>query len=73
MIVRLASSYDDQAAQEMYYKFTVEGYCPFGAEGCVMGFVKDAKKDMEGYLLIIEVIDPAAFDYMKELEMMREK
>lgn len=71
MIIRLTSSIEDEAAKEMYEKFTLEGYCPFGTEGCVMGFVKDAKKGREEYLLTIEVIDPAAFDYMKELEKMR--
>lgn len=73
MIVRLTSSFEDEAAHEMYEKFTVEGYCPFGPEGCVMGFIKDAKIGLDGYLLMVEVIDPSAFEYMKELEMMREK
>lgn len=73
MIVRLTSSFEDEAAKEMYKKFTVEGYCPFGTEECVMGFIKDVKIGTDGYLLMVEVIDPAAFEYMKELEMMREK
>ncbi len=73
MYVRIVSPLKDKAAQEMYEKFTLEGYCPFGPEEMTMGFIADARKGDDGYVLKVEVVDAAAFEYMKELERMLER
>jgi hypothetical protein len=73
VIIRIISPIQDKLAEEMYERFTVEGYCPFGTDGLTMGFIADAKKSLEGYILKVEVVDTSTFEYMKELEKMLEK
>jgi len=58
MIVRIASTYDDSSAREMYDRFMEEGSCPFGDDKVAMGSVKDAKGGPVGYILTVELGSP---------------
>jgi hypothetical protein len=58
MIVRIASTYDDSSAREMYDRFMEEGSCPFGDEKVAMGLVKEAKGGPVGYVFTVELASP---------------
>lgn len=58
MIVRIASTYDDSSAREMYDRFMDEGSCPFGDDKVAMGLVKEARGGPVGYILTVELASP---------------
>jgi len=58
MIVRIASTYDDSSAREMYDRFIEEGSCPFGDDKVALGSVKEAKGGPVGYILTVELASP---------------
>lgn len=67
MIVRITSPKADKLAQGLLGRFKADGFCPFGDENILIGFVKDAEEEGDNIILIIEVTNPNSVEYFNKL------
>ncbi len=68
MLVHLTSPRTDKLAREMMERFRADGYCPFGNDDFLIGFIKDAQEVGDEIVLTIEVTNPSAVEYLLSLK-----
>jgi hypothetical protein len=68
MYVRITSPLEDENAREMYDRFKSWGRCPFSVEKVPMGHLRDAKEDDGCYVLTVEITNPVAIEYIRQLQ-----
>jgi hypothetical protein len=67
VIVRLTSPKTDKLAQGLLERFRADGFCPFGDENILIGFIKDAEEEDDNIILTIEVTNPSSVEYFSKL------
>jgi hypothetical protein len=67
VIVRITSPKADKLAQGLLERFKAEGFCPFGDENILIGFVKDAEEEEDNIILTIDVTNPSSVEYFSKL------
>ncbi|OPY30730.1 MAG: hypothetical protein A4E31_00235 [Methanomassiliicoccales archaeon PtaU1.Bin030] len=67
MIVRITSPKTDKLAQGLLERFRADGFCPFGDDNILIGFIKEAEEEDENIILTIEVTNPSSMEYFCKL------
>jgi len=67
VFVRITSSSSNLAARVWCKRFKTERVCSFGFDNFVMGFLRDAREEDDKIILMVEVTNPLAKQYLTEL------
>ncbi len=63
VIVRITTTKHDAAAMEMVRRFRQDGYCPFGKQGLLMGWIREVEDITDKIILSVEITEPVMVKY----------
>jgi molybdopterin synthase catalytic subunit len=52
----------------MVERFERDGFCPFGAQGMHMGFVRSVDRNDGGFMITVEVTEPELEERFKQMK-----
>jgi len=67
VIVRITTSKHDVAAMEMVQRFRQDGFCPFGKNGLLMGWIRQVEENEDKIILSVDVTEPKVIEYFSRL------
>ncbi len=68
MLVCITAPPDEQTAIEIAERFRRDGFCPFGANGVHMGFVRSVNQGEGGFLIVVEINEPELEKYFNGMK-----
>jgi hypothetical protein len=67
VFVRITSAKSNLAAQVWCKRFKTNSNCSFGFNDFVMGYLRDAREEDDRIILMVEITNPLAKEYLLEL------
>ena len=67
VFVRITSHRSNLTARVWFQRFKTDRDCSFGFEDFVMGYLRDAREEDDRIVLMIEITNPIAKDYLLQL------
>jgi hypothetical protein len=67
VFVRITSSKSNLVARVWCKRFKTDSNCSFGFNDFVMGYLRDAREEDDKIILMVEITNPLAKEYLMEL------
>jgi hypothetical protein len=67
MLICMTAPPGDPAAEELAERFRKDGFCPFGANGVHMGFVRSVDRNEGGYFITVEITEPELEEHFRAM------